>query len=77
MAGPLVPLSIGLYTKFGGQWAASTSLFLGFGSVLYEATSETVWLPFTAIALPVPIAGLGLSLFGYIVVGFFEARRVL
>ena len=77
MAGPLVPLSIGLYTKFGGQWAASTSLFLGFGSVLYEATCETVWLPFTAIPLPVPLAGLGLSLFGYIVVGFVEERRVL
>ena len=74
MAGPLVPLSIGLYTKFGGQWAASTSLFLGFGSVLYEATSEAVGLPFTA-SLPVPLAGLDSVFLAILSLGV-EERRV-
>jgi len=75
MAGPLVPLLCGVYFRFGGEWAAVSSLGLGYLTICIEIIADKIHPGyFDAWIIPLPFLALVVSLVAYLVVAFLEPR---
>ncbi|MEE2903206.1 MAG: sodium:solute symporter [Myxococcota bacterium] len=75
MAGPLAPLVLGVYFKFGGEWAATVSLTLGYLTIFIETVASFVAPAlFEGWIVPLPFVALCLSTCSYLVVGYLETR---
>ena len=76
MAGPLAPLVLGVHFKFGGEWAAVSSLTLGYAVIGIEMIGEAIspgyfdpWL------IPLPILSLLVSTAAYLLFARLEGQK--
>ena len=76
MAGPLAPLVLGVYFKFGGEWAATTSLTLGYLTIMLETIAGFIAPAlFEGWLIPLPLVALIVSTVSYLIVGYLEQKK--
>jgi Na+/proline symporter len=72
LAGPLVPLVLGLFWEKGGQRAAVTSLVLGYTISILELVAPSIA---DKAPIPLPLLALGISAMAYVVVALWSGEE--